>query len=82
MFSLAAIALTVRRCYVSGETTTADRNKLIGFLILIIASSIDNAAFWAISNNGWIGYIVTISIWILSTLGLQLTPKQARRPKK
>ncbi|KAJ7969075.1 putative Cationic amino acid transporter [Quillaja saponaria] len=81
IFSLVAVALIVRRYYVTGETTNSDRNRLIGFLLLIIGSSIGTAAYWALSKNGWIGYIVTVTIWFLATLGLNLTLKQARKPK-
>ncbi|KAJ4702993.1 putative Cationic amino acid transporter [Melia azedarach] len=81
IFSLVALALLVRRYYVASETSNSDRYKLIGFLTLIIVSSIASAAYWAASNNGWIGYTVTVPIWFLSTLGLQLTVKEARKPK-
>ncbi|GKV32083.1 hypothetical protein SLEP1_g40714 [Rubroshorea leprosula] len=80
LFSLVALALIVRRYYVAGQTTDSDRNKLIGFLILILASSIASAAYWAV-NTGWIGYTITVPVWFLSTLGLQLTVKEARKPK-
>ncbi|PIA41695.1 hypothetical protein AQUCO_02200253v1 [Aquilegia coerulea] len=81
IFSLVALALLVRRYYVSGETSVSDRNKLIGFLALIIGSSVATAAYWAVSKNGWIGFVVTVSIWFLATLGLKLTVKEARKPK-
>ncbi|KAF9588970.1 hypothetical protein IFM89_017649 [Coptis chinensis] len=81
IFSLVALALLVRRYYVPGETSDNDRNKLIGFLVLIVGSSAATAAYWGISKNGWIGYIVTVSIWFLSTLGLKLMVKESRKPK-
>ncbi|KDP34945.1 hypothetical protein JCGZ_09233 [Jatropha curcas] len=80
IFSLVALALLVRRYYVSGETSEFDRKKLVGFLLLILASSIGSAAYWA-AAHGWIGYAVTVPIWFFSTLGLQLTLKQAKKPK-
>lgn len=80
IFSLVALALLVRRYYVTGETSNSDRNKLIGILALIIGSSIATSAYWAV-GNGWIGYAVTVPIWFLATLGLQLSAKQARKPK-
>ncbi|XP_041023360.1 cationic amino acid transporter 1-like [Juglans microcarpa x Juglans regia] len=81
IFSLVAVALIVRRYYVTGETSDADRKKLAVFLALIIGSSICSAAYWALSNNGWVGYIVTVPVWFLATLGLKLTVKEARKPK-
>ncbi|CAK9158191.1 unnamed protein product, partial [Ilex paraguariensis] len=81
IFSLVAIALIVRRHYVSGETSETDRNKLIGFLVLIILSSIGTAIYWAASENGWFGYVITVTIWFSATLGLKLMVKEARKPK-
>ncbi|KAG2688815.1 hypothetical protein I3843_09G112200 [Carya illinoinensis] len=81
IFSLVAVALIVRRYYVTGETLDADRKKLAVFLVLIIGSSICSAAYWVLSNNGWVGYIVTVPVWFLATLGLKLTVKEARKPK-
>ncbi|KAK2643064.1 hypothetical protein Ddye_024827 [Dipteronia dyeriana] len=82
IFSLVALALLVRRYYVTGETSNSDRNKLIGFLAVIIGSSIATAVYWAIvEGNGWVGYVVTVSIWFFATLWLQLSLKQARKPK-
>ncbi|XP_022748728.1 cationic amino acid transporter 1-like [Durio zibethinus] len=81
IFSFVALALLVRRYYVRGETTSSDRNKLIGFLVLIIGSSIASAAYWALGKNGWIGYAVTVPIWFLATLGLKLMAKEAKKPK-
>ncbi|KAL4304203.1 hypothetical protein GQ457_10G022470 [Hibiscus cannabinus] len=81
IFSLVALALLVRRYYVRGETKCSDRNKLIGFLVLIVGSSIATAATWAAGNNGWIGFAVTVPIWFLATLGLKMTVKEAKKPK-
>lgn len=80
IFSLVALALLVRRYYESGETTSTDRNKVIGFLTLIVVSSIATSAYWAVSD-GWIGYIVTVPIWFASTLGLQVMVKEAKKAK-
>ncbi|XP_065846884.1 cationic amino acid transporter 1-like [Euphorbia lathyris] len=81
IFSLIALALLVRRYYASGETSDSDRNKLVGFLVVIVGSSIGSAVYSAAGNGGWIGYAVTVPIWFLSTLGLQLTIKKAKKPK-
>ncbi|XP_034211318.1 cationic amino acid transporter 1-like [Prunus dulcis] len=80
IFSLVSLALIVRRYYVTGETSTSDRDKLIIFLTLIVGSSIATAVYWVLSQ-GWIGYVVTGVIWFAATLGLQLTLKQAKKPK-
>lgn len=82
IFSLVAIALLVRRYYVSGETSKKDRCKFIVLLVLIILSSIANSLYWAISEgNGWFGYIINVGIWFGATLCLQLMVKQGRKPK-
>ncbi|KAK8512976.1 hypothetical protein V6N13_090282 [Hibiscus sabdariffa] len=81
IFSLVSLALLVRRYYAGGETTDSDRNKLIGFLVLIIGSSIATAVYWAVGNNGWIGFAVTVPIWFFATVGLQVVVKEARKPK-
>ncbi|MBA0607304.1 hypothetical protein Godav_019632 [Gossypium davidsonii] len=81
IFSLVALALLVRRYYVGGETTSSNRNKLILFLMLIIGSSIATAVYWAIGKNGWTGYAVTVPIWFIATLGLNLMVKEAKKPK-
>lgn len=81
IFMLVALALLVRRYYVSGETSEANRTKLVVFLVLILASSIGTSMYWGLSEHGWIGYCVTVPVWILSTVGLWLTVPQARAPK-
>lgn len=81
IFSLVAIALLVRRYYVSGETSNSDRNKLIGFLVLIIMSSIGLAIVWTVNIKGFITYIVLAAVWFFATLGLRLTLKEAKNPK-
>jgi len=79
---LVVIAILVRHYYVSRETSGADRNKLVAFLVLILGSSIANAAYWAASRKGWAGFLVTVSVWLLSTMGLRVLVPQARRPKE
>ncbi|KAF3625195.1 Cationic amino acid transporter 5 [Capsicum annuum] len=81
VFSLVPLALLVRRYYVSGETPDRDRDKLILFLVLITLSSIGSGVFWEISENTWIGCIINAGVWFLATLGLNLTLKEARKPK-
>ncbi|KAI3455941.1 hypothetical protein Pfo_012604 [Paulownia fortunei] len=81
IFMLVALALLVRRHYVSGETSPEHRNKLIVFLVLILKSSIATAAYWGASEKGWIAYCITVPIWILSTIGLWYFVPQACKPK-
>ncbi|XP_022139871.1 cationic amino acid transporter 1 [Momordica charantia] len=80
IFMLVAIALIVRRYYVTGETTPSNRNKLLIYLVLIMGSSTAIALYWA-ASDGWIGYAVAVPIWFLSTLALWLGVPQARNPK-
>ncbi|CAA7054610.1 unnamed protein product [Microthlaspi erraticum] len=81
IFMLVAVALLVRRYYVTGETSTRDRNKFLVLLGLILASSAATAMYWALEKDGWIGYCVTAPIWFLSTVGLKFLVPQARAPK-
>ncbi|KAK6917089.1 Cationic amino acid transporter, C-terminal [Dillenia turbinata] len=81
IFMLVAVALLVRRYYVTGVTTTADRNNLALCLVLIIGSSIATATYWGLSENGWIGYCITMPIWALATIGLKVFVPHARVPK-
>ncbi|XP_008794465.2 cationic amino acid transporter 1-like [Phoenix dactylifera] len=81
IFMLVAVALLVRRYYVSGETSDFNRYKFVACIVLILASSIATATYWALSKKGWIGYVVTVPIWFLSTSGLWLAVPQARAPK-
>ncbi|KAG0468780.1 hypothetical protein HPP92_018108 [Vanilla planifolia] len=81
IFMLVAVALLVRRYYVSGETSTANRNKLVAYLVLILSSSVATALYWALSKKGWVGYVVTVPVWFLSTVALHLTVPQARKPR-
>ncbi|KAK8957015.1 Cationic amino acid transporter 1 [Platanthera zijinensis] len=81
IFMLVAVALLVRRYYVSGETSPSDRNKLVVCLVLILSSSVATGLFWALSKKGWVGYAVTLPVWLIATAVLQLTVPRARRPK-
>ncbi|XP_027085809.1 cationic amino acid transporter 1-like [Coffea arabica] len=81
IFMLVAVALLVRRYYVSGVTTAANRNKLIGFVLTIVGSAIATAAYWGVSTNGWILYCITVPIWLLATFGLWYFVPQAHNPR-
>ncbi|KAK3430649.1 hypothetical protein EUGRSUZ_E02481 [Eucalyptus grandis] len=80
IFMVVAVALLVRRYYVSGTTTATDRNKLVACILLIIGSSIGTSAYWGLSE-GWIGYAVTVPIWLLATVALRVFVPHARNPK-
>jgi APA family basic amino acid/polyamine antiporter len=79
IFSLVAIALLVRRYYVSGETSIKNQQRLIMFLAIIIGSSVATAVYWA-TSDGWIGYLITVPLLFLGTLGLRLFVPLARTP--
>ncbi|KAJ9539873.1 hypothetical protein OSB04_026379 [Centaurea solstitialis] len=81
IFSLVAIGLLVRRYYSTGATTDHDRNKLVLFLVLIVTSSAGLGLLWAWGVNSWGAYLIVAGIWFMSTLGIQVMVKQARRPK-
>uniref|UniRef100_A0A5B7A4M9 Putative cationic amino acid transporter 1 n=1 Tax=Davidia involucrata TaxID=16924 RepID=A0A5B7A4M9_DAVIN len=81
IFMLVAVALLVRRYYASGVTTTQNRSKLIVCLVLILGSSIATSTYWGVSEDGWIGYCITVPIWVLATVGLAFFVPQAREPK-
>ncbi|KAL1205354.1 Cationic amino acid transporter 1 [Cardamine amara subsp. amara] len=81
IFMLVAVALLVRRYYVTGETSSRDRNKFLVLLGLILVSSIATGVYWALEEHGWIGYCVTVPIWFLSTAGMKFLVPQARAPK-
>ncbi|VFQ85457.1 unnamed protein product [Cuscuta campestris] len=81
IFMLVAIALLVRRYYATGQTTPRDRNRFIVFLSLILASSVGTAAYWALSESGWVAYCVTVPVWLLATAGIRFLVPRARDPK-
>lgn len=80
IFMLVAIAILVRRYFVRGETSKSNQTKLIVFILVILASSIATAVYWA-TSDGWILYTISVPIWFLATLGLHLFVPKARNPK-
>uniref|UniRef100_A0A0D9Y1D5 Cationic amino acid transporter C-terminal domain-containing protein n=1 Tax=Leersia perrieri TaxID=77586 RepID=A0A0D9Y1D5_9ORYZ len=84
IFMLVALALLVRRYYLSGETTSSDRNKLAACLAVILSSAVATAAYWGLSGDGsrWAAYAVTVPAWIAATLCLQIFVPAARSPEK
>ncbi|XP_072957012.1 cationic amino acid transporter 1-like isoform X1 [Typha angustifolia] len=81
IFMLVAVALLVRRYYVSGETSEANRMKLVVCMVVILASSIATAVYWAVSETGWVAYVVTVPVWFIATVCLWLFVPQARKPR-
>ncbi|XP_065882249.1 cationic amino acid transporter 1-like [Euphorbia lathyris] len=81
IFMVVGLALIVRRYYVSGETTQENRVKLIVCILMILGSSIATAAIWGGGGDGWIGYVISLPVWFLGTLGLAVFVPQARAPK-
>ncbi|PON54751.1 Amino acid/polyamine transporter [Parasponia andersonii] len=80
IFMLVALALIVRRYYVSGVTSKLNRIKLIFCLAVILGSSTGTSIYWA-NSEGWIGYVISVPILFLGTLGLWVFVPQARTPK-
>jgi APA family basic amino acid/polyamine antiporter len=80
IFMMVALALLVRRYYVAGVTTEANRIKLIVCILLILGSSIACAIYWG-QSDGWIGFAIALPFWLMGTVGLWLFVPQARSPK-
>ncbi|XP_042520416.1 cationic amino acid transporter 1-like [Macadamia integrifolia] len=81
IFMLVAIALLIRRYYVSGISSLRHQIFFITFILVILASSAAIAVCWAIEVASWIPFLLTLIVWFLSTLGLRLFVPQARNPK-
>lgn len=80
IFTLVAMALIVRRYYVTNETSKKNQWLLISFMVVILLSSSVTAIYWA-RSNGWICYVITVPIWFIATCGLWWFVPQARKPK-
>ncbi|MBA0591918.1 cationic amino acid transporter 5 [Gossypium raimondii] len=81
IFMMMAVALLVRRYYVREVTPGINQLKLVIFLLVIIASSMGTSAYWGLRPNGWVGYVVTIPLWFLGTMGVSIFLPQQRTPK-
>ncbi|XP_058095338.1 cationic amino acid transporter 5-like [Magnolia sinica] len=81
IFMMMAVALLVRRYYARGVTPRSNLLKLIIFLIIIIASSMGTSAFWGLRPNKWIGYTITVPLWLLGTAGIAIFLPQQQTPK-
>ncbi|CAH1436708.1 unnamed protein product [Lactuca virosa] len=81
VFMMMAVAIIIRRYYVKGVTPNSSLLKLVGFLVIIIGSSIGTSACWGLDPSGWVGYTVTVPLWFFGTLGISLMLTQQRTPK-
>eukprot|EP01018_Ginkgo_biloba_P025879 Gb_30793 [translate_table: standard] len=82
IFMMMAIALLVRRHHVRGKSTGTHLRLLILFVAVIIGSSVGTSAYWGLSSdNGWIGYAITVPLWFIATAGLAAFVPQYRKPK-
>lgn len=79
LFSLVALALLVRRYYDSGITTKLELIKLVVFIVIIILSSVASAVYWA-RSEGWVGYAVTVPLWLVGTMGIRVLVPEAKKP--
>lgn len=81
IFMMMAVALLVRRYHVRETTPRVNLLKLVIFLLIIIASSMGTSAYWGLSPTGWVGYVITVPLWFLGTLGISVFLPQQRTPK-
>lgn len=81
IFMLMAVALLVRRYYLSEVTPRSNLLKFISLLLLIVVSSVGISAYWNSLAGGWIGYAIAVPLWVLGTVGLAVAIPQQRRPK-
>ncbi|KAJ4702713.1 Cationic amino acid transporter like [Melia azedarach] len=70
-----------RRYYVREMTPRKNLLMLVSFLLIIIASSMGTSAYWGLNPNGWVGYVITVPLWFLGTLGISVLLPQQRTPK-
>ncbi|XP_074582352.1 cationic amino acid transporter 1-like isoform X3 [Curcuma longa] len=82
IFMLVAVALLVRRYYVAGETTEANRKKLVASIAAILAASLAMALLWATVVEWWLWYVVALVVWLAATGYLWWAVPQARTPEK
>ncbi|CAH2041008.1 unnamed protein product [Thlaspi arvense] len=81
IFMMMSVALLVRRYYVKGVTPQSNLLKLVILLLIIISSSMGTSAYWGLSPNGWVGYTITIPMWLIGTSGIAFLLPQQRTPK-
>lgn len=76
IFMLMAVALLVRRYYVTNVTSKQELVKFLVCLFFISASSIAITVIWNSKNHSWIGFAVCGVVWCIATLMMQLLAKQ------
>ncbi|KAI3837892.1 hypothetical protein MKW92_000136 [Papaver armeniacum] len=81
IFMLVAVALLVRRYYARDITSKSDLRKLVLFLSMIIGSSIGTIVYYNHMTDGWIGYLITVPVWVLGNIGILIFLPQQRVPK-
>ncbi|KAI0524173.1 hypothetical protein KFK09_003537 [Dendrobium nobile] len=81
IFMMMATALLVRRYYVRGVSTKKDLVKFVVCLVAIILASVGTSAYWGLRPGRWVGYLVTVPLWVAGTLGMWLFVPKAREPK-
>ncbi|KAK4421050.1 Cationic amino acid transporter 1 [Sesamum alatum] len=56
--------------------------SLVAIALLVRRYYVDaTSGYWALNEDGWIGYCITVPMWLLSTAGLAFFVPQARKPK-
>ncbi|RLN19301.1 uncharacterized protein C2845_PM02G06720 [Panicum miliaceum] len=69
IFMLVAVALLVRRYYVSGETTDANRNKLAACIAAILATSARAPKLWGVPLVPWLpSASIAINVFLLGSI--------------
>ncbi|KAJ4976875.1 hypothetical protein NE237_001981 [Protea cynaroides] len=81
IFMLVAVALLIRRYYVTGVTSSKHQTLFIILTLVIIVSSVAISVLWAMEVESCIPYLIATIVWFLSTLGLRVFVPQARNPK-
>lgn len=81
IFMLVAIGILVRRYYKEGESSPVQLSLLICFIVLIVASNIGIAAYYALEDGWRYLYILFIAMWVFATLGLQLFLPMVKQPR-
>ncbi|GLU14687.1 hypothetical protein SLE2022_312420 [Rubroshorea leprosula] len=76
IFMLVAVALLLRRYYVTDLTSKNDLVKFLVCLFVIIGASIGVTALWNSNQEGWVGYSVVTLFWLAGTLGMAFLSKQ------
>jgi APA family basic amino acid/polyamine antiporter len=55
--------------------------KFVGFLFLILGSSVGCSIYWSQETKGWLGYTILVPIWFVGTLGIWFFVPLAKKPK-